>query len=850
MTNMNKTKKNPYPLLGKLSPSTNEILGRDIDSLQKDFVNHLEFSLAKDRYSATPHDYFKSISFTIRDRLFERWIETQQTYYNRDVKRVYFISMEFMLGRLLGNALLNLGLTEATKNAVWELGLDLEDLAELECDAGLGNGGLGRLAACFLDSMATLELPAYGYGLRYEYGIFTQKIINGYQVETPDHWLRYGNPWEMERPEFTYPVKFHGKVNQSRDENGEFKFEWVETDETIAVAYDIPIPGYNNQTVNTLRLWSAKAGEEFNLSYFNDGDYDKAVKDKIDSEVISKVLYPRDDLIQGRELRLKQEYFLSSATLQDILRRFKKAHNNFNQFPKKVVIQLNDTHPILCIPELMRLLVDQEKIPWEKAWEITTKTFAYTNHTILQEALETWRVWLLEKILPRHMQIIYEINRRFLQKIHLDTGDEEEIKRISIIEEGTERRVRMANLAIIGSFSVNGVAALHSSLLKERIFKDFNEIWPEKFNNKTNGITQRRWLKSCNPGLSELISETIGDKWLTDLYQLKKLSKYANDNAFQAQWRSIKNANKKALADFIKKRYNVELNADAIFDCQIKRIHEYKRQLLNIMHVISLYYQFKSGISFTFHPRTVIFSGKAAPAYQMAKLIIKLINNVADMVNNDRDIGDRLKVIFLPDYSVTLAQRIIPAADLSEQISTAGMEASGTGNMKFALNGAATIGTLDGANIEIMEEVGKENIFIFGQDAQKIFDLRSSLYRPSEYYFKNEELKTVVDLIEKGFFSNNDREIFRPIVNSLLGDDSFMVMSDFSSYLHAQKEVTSAYLDKNRWTNMSIVNTAGMGKFSTDRTIREYADDIWNTKSVPISLKKVVKELSPGSEKT
>ena len=830
--------KNPYPLLGKLSPSTNDFLGRDKKSLQEDFVNHLEFSLAKDRYSATKLDFYKCIALLVRDRLFERWIETQQAYYDKDVKRIYFISMEYMMGRLLGNNMLNLGLTETISAALWELGLTLEELQSAENDAGLGNGGLGRLAACFLDSMATLELPAYGYGIRYEYGIFSQKIQNGCQTEIPDYWLRYGYPWEIERAEFTYTIKFYGKVRNYNDLKQNIRFEWVDTDDIIAVAHDIPIPGYQNNTVNTLRLWSAKSSEEFNLSYFNHGDYDRAVQDKIESENISKILYPRDDLLQGRELRLKQEYFLSSATIQDIIRRFKKAHNDFNLFPEKVSIQLNDTHPVLSIPELMRLLVDEEKIPWEKAWEITSSSFAYTNHTILQEALETWRGDLFEKLLPRHLQIIYEINQRFLQKITINHGDTDKVKRMSIIEEGAEKRIRMANLAIIGSFSVNGVAELHSNLLKKTIFKDFSETWSTKFNNKTNGITQRRWLKLCNPRLSDLISESIGEHWLTDLYDLKKLQKDAKDISFQSEWIKVKEANKKDLAQFIKRQLNIEININSIFDCQIKRIHEYKRQLLNIIHIISLYNRLISEINLNYSPRTVIFSGKAAPSYQNAKLIIKLIHSVAEIVNNDERIGDQLKVVFLPDYSVSMAQLIIPAADLSEQISTAGMEASGTGNMKFSLNGAVTIGTLDGANIEIMQEVGKENIFIFGQTAEQVLDMRKSLYRPADYYFKNEELKTAIDMVEKGFFSQNDRDIFKPLINSLLNSDYFMVMSDFGSYNDTQNEVMDAYQDKARWIEMSINNTAGVGKFSTDRTIKEYADNIWKVNSLPINLRK------------
>jgi starch phosphorylase len=746
--------------------------------------------------------------------------------------------MEYMLGRLLGSNMLNLGLTQNISDGLWELGLDLEELQDVESDAGLGNGGLGRLAACFLDSMATLELPAYGYGIRYEYGIFTQKIRNGCQTETPDHWLRYGYPWEIERPEFSYTIKFYGKIQNDDDSNMRDRYNWIDTDDILAVAYDVPICGYKNNTVNNLRLWSAKSSEEFNLSYFNHGDYDRAVQDKIDSETVSKVLYPRDDLMQGRELRLKQEYFLSSATLQDIIRRFKKAYTDFNLFPQKVAIQLNDTHPVLSIPELMRLLVDEERIPWEKAWEITSNTFAYTNHTLLQEALETWRVNLFERLLPRHLKLIYEINSRFLQKITVEKTDIEKIQRLSLIEEGEEKRIRMANLAIVGSFSVNGVAELHSKILRENTFSDFSEIWSNKFNNKTNGITQRRWLKLCNPRLSKLISDTIGDKWITNLFELRNLEKYALDKSFQFQWQQVKTENKAELKEYIRKQVDVDINIESIFDCQIKRIHEYKRQLLNIIQVINMYNRLKSGVKFDFYPRTVIFAGKAAPAYQMAKLIIKLINNVAEIINNDPDIDNQLKVVFVPDYSVSVAQKIIPAADLSEQISTAGMEASGTGNMKFSLNGAITVGTLDGANIEILEEVGKDNIFIFGMDAAQVLEKRNGLYRPSEYYFNNEELKNVIDRIENGYFSNNDREVFKPIVKSLMGSDYFMVMSDYSSYSDIQNEITQAYIDKNRWTKMSIKNTAGMGKFSTDRTIKEYATEIWNVHSLPIRLKK------------
>ena len=833
------TKKNPNALLAKLSPSTNELLGRDVSAIEQRFVDHLEFSLAKDRYSATRLDYLKSIIYTVRDHLFERWIETQQTYYNKDAKRIYYLSMEFMMGRLLTSALISRDLTESVATAIWNLGLNLEELEEAECDFGLGNGGLGRLAACFLDSMATLELPAYGYGIRYEYGIFSQKIQDGYQVERPDQWLRYGNPWEIERPEFSYQVKFYGRVEQSGTTGGGEAFSWVYTDDVTAMAYDVPVPGYNNNTVNNLRLWSAKASEDFNLDYFNHGNYDKAVQDKIESEVISKVLYPRDDFIQGRELRLKQEYFMSSATLQDIIRRFKKAHRSFTSFPEKVAIQLNDTHPVLSIPELMRLLVDNEKIPWEKAWEITTNTFAYTNHTVLQEALETWRMSLMEKLLPRHVQIIFEINKRFLNDIRIRfPGDEERVRKMSVIDEGTEKRVRMANLAIVGSHSVNGVARLHTSILKEQLFSDFFTYWPQKFNCKTNGITQRRWLLQCNPPLARLITETIGDQWITDLDALHSLLEYSESEKMISNWQEVRQINKKRFAAFIKDNFRQEINIHGIIDSQIKRIHEYKRQLLNVLHIISLYEKIKSGNDNSFIPRTFLFAGKAAPAYQRAKLIIKLINAVGEKINNDSRVGDRLRVLFLPDYSVSLAQRIIPATDLSEQISTAGMEASGTGNMKFALNGSLTIGTLDGANIEIKEEVGDDNIFIFGLTDREVLQRRQEGYHPGEIVAADEDLKHILNLIRDNYFSDSEPGIFAPIVDDLLSGDYYMVIADYADYLRTQEKVNLLYRNQQLWTTKSIINTASMGRFSSDRTIKEYAEEIWHAKQIPIKLLK------------
>ncbi len=823
----------------KLSPSTNRLKGMTIEELEISFVDHLEFSLAKDRFSATLRDCYKAMALSVRDRLIERWIVTQQTYYEQDAKRVYYLSLEFMMGRALGDALVNLGLYGNAYQALEELGFDLEELRDMEPDAALGNGGLGRLAACFMDSMATLELPAYGYGIRYEYGIFCQKIINGQQIEAPDKWLRYDNPWEIRRPEFIYTVQFYGRVNQYTDASGQLRHDWVGTDDVVAMAYDTPIPGFRNNTVNNLRLWSAQSSDEFNLDYFNHGDYERAVADQIDSEKISKLLYPRDDFYHGKELRLKQEYFLVSATLQDILRRFKKIHqNNFSIFPDKAAIQLNDTHPSLAIPELMRLLMDIEGLGWEEAWEISARTFGYTNHTVLPEALERWSLPLVERLLPRHVQIIFEINRRFLDEVaDRFPNDMDRRRRMSLIEESEPKRVRMAHLGIVGSHSVNGVAALHSKIIQQRVFKDFYELWPEKFNNKTNGITPRRWLMLSNWELAQLITGQIGEKWQADLFELKKLETPSQDEAFQKKWREVKQRNKQRLAEIIQNRCGVEVNPESLFDCQVKRIHEYKRQLLNVLHVITLYNRLKAGPPQKWTPRTIIFAGKAAPAYTMAKLIIQLINAVAEKVNHDAGIGEKLKVVFLPDYSVTLAQKIIPAADLSEQISTAGMEASGTGNMKFALNGALTIGTLDGANIEIMEEVGRENIFIFGLTAEEVQQLRESGYEPRQYYENNPDLKQALDMIGSGYFSPHAPGLFQPIISSLLEQgDYYMVLADYAAYLACQEKAGLEYQDQARWTAKAIVNAANMGKFSSDRTIKEYAEEIWGAKPVAIKI--------------
>ncbi len=807
-----------------------------VESLKKLIKGHILSTLAKDPTRASKYDVYNAVAYAIRDDLIKRWIKTQDTYYNMDAKRVYYLSLEFLTGRTLGNSLINMGLFEKCYQALHELGHDLEEIREIEWDAGLGNGGLGRLAACFLDSLATLEIPSYGYGIHYEYGIFHQRIEGGAQVEIPDNWLRYGNPWEFVRPEYLYPVQFYGKVNQITTQDGVLKNEWVDTEDVMAVACDTPVPGYMNNHVINMRLWAARSTEEFDLKFFNEGEYIQAVENKMMSESISKVLYPSDHMEEGRELRLKQQYFFVAATLQDILRRFTKLRIDFDNFPKKIAIHLNDTHPALAIPEFMRILVDNEGVDWDKAWQVTMDTFAYTNHTLLPEALEKWPVSLLGRLLPRHLQIIYEINHRFLQQVARSSpGDLEKIGRVSLIEEGEEKMVRMAHLAIIGSHSVNGVSQLHSDLLQTNVFKDFHEIFPGRFNNKTNGITPRRWLKKCNPGLADLITKQIGEGWVTNLDELKKLIPLAGEPDFLTDWRAAKQKNKERLSQFIQKRNGIEVHTGSMFDVQVKRMHEYKRQLLNVLHVVTLYNRIKADPGKNFTPRTVIFGGKAAPGYWMAKLIIKLINSVADTINNDKDVGNRLKVVFLANYRVSMAEKIIPAADLSEQISTAGMEASGTGNMKFALNGAMTIGTLDGANIEIGEEVGDENIFIFGLKAQEVVELKERGYRPRDYYDENPELQKALNMIAYGYFSPFDPSLFQPIVDSLLEHgDTFMLLADYGSYIECQERVSAAFQDQAHWTKMSILNTASMGKFSSDRTIKQYAEEIWGAKQVHV----------------
>ncbi len=815
-----------------------ECLGMDVESIRQSLANRLEYSAGKDLHTATPRDWTTVVTYTVRDRLIERWMETMRTYYREDSKRVYYLSLEFLTGRALINSLLNLGVLKEYREALDELGLDLEEIAELEPEAALGNGGLGRLAACFLDAMATLGLPGYGYGIRYEYGMFNQRIENGQQVEHPDNWLRYGNPWEFPRPELLYPVHMYGRVVDYVDEHGKSHFQWVDGEEVLAMAYDTPIPGYGTNTVNNMRLWASKSSRDFDLKYFNDGDYIRAVQDKSASESISKVLYPDDSTSSGRGLRLKQEYFFVSASLQDILARFHKTHEDIGKLPDKVAIQLNDTHPAIAIPELMRLLVDKYHVAWEQAWDITQRTFSYTNHTLLPEALETWPVELFEIMLPRHLQIIYEINHHFLkQVIHQYPGDLGLLRRVSLVQEGGKRCVRMAHLAIVGSHKVNGVAALHTHLLQTTLFADFDRIFPGRIVNKTNGITPRLWLNQANPPLAQLISSHIGDRWITRLDELKKLEPLANDSSFRAAFRAAKNENKERLARLIKQRLGIEIRTDSLFDVQVKRIHEYKRQLLNLLHVITLYNRIRTNGTEGSVPRTVIFAGKAAPGYVIAKLIIRLINDVAEVINNDPNVHGHLKVVFIPNYNVSAALDIIPAAELSQHISTAGTEASGTGNMKFALNGSLIIGTLDGANVEIREEVGAENIFIFGRTTDEVQRLRNEGYRPWEYYHGDDELRQVLDMISSGYFSPNAPRMYHSIINGLLdGGDRYMLLADYASYVECHERAARLYLDQEEWTRRAILNTASMGKFSCDRTIREYAEEIWGVAPVDVTL--------------
>jgi starch phosphorylase len=810
-------------------------LSAEEHSIDKSLANHLVYTSGRSVDGATTRDWYETTAHTVRDHLIERWVDTVENYYDRDPKRVYYLSLEFLIGRMLTNAALNLGIEPSVREGLSSLGQEMENVAEMETDAALGNGGLGRLAACFLDSMATLDLPGMGYGIRYEYGMFNQRIENGQQVEHPDNWLRYGNPWEFQRPERLYPVKFYGRVVEVPGADGSVERHWVDCETVMAMAYDMPVPGYDTETVNNLRLWSAKATREFDLDSFNAGDYVGAVEDKTSTENLSKVLYPNDTSVMGRELRLRQQYFFVSASIQDILHRFNKSHGgNWDMLPEKVAIQLNDTHPAIAVAEMMHALVDIFRLKWDRAWSLTTRVFAYTNHTLMPEALETWPVEMFERVLPRHLDIIYTINHHFLHDVnHRFPGDTDLLRRVSLVDEEHGRRVRMAHLAVVGSHTVNGVAALHSELLKSTLFADFERIFPGRIVNVTNGITPRRWLNQCNPGLTELIASRIGTGFIKDLSQLEKLAPYADDADFRKAFIAVKKANKLHLAERIHHRLGMKVNPESLFDVQVKRIHEYKRQLLNVLHVITLYNRIRGGKTEGMTPRTVIFAGKAAPGYRMAKLIIRLILDVAGIVNRDPAINGYLRVVFLPNYDVSSAERIFPASDLSEQISTAGTEASGTGNMKMALNGALTIGTLDGANIEIREEVGEDNIFIFGLTTPQVAELRARGYNPWEYYNANEELKQALDMIAEGYFSVEEPERYRPIYESLTWNgDQYLLLADYESYIKTQDAVSALFRDPDEWARRAILNVARMGKFSSDRTIREYARHIWGVQPI------------------
>jgi starch phosphorylase len=807
------------------------------ESIKQAFLDNLFYIQGKFPALATSLDYYHALAFAVRDRIMQRWISTAAEYTEQGSRTVAYLSAEFLMGPHLGNNLINLGIYDDVRLAMQELGLELDTLLAQEDEPGLGNGGLGRLAACFIDSLATLQIPSLGYGIRYEFGIFQQDIVDGWQVERTDKWLRFGNPWELVRPEWGVEVKFGGHTERYVDEHERQRSRWVPNRIVNGVPYDTPILGYQTNTANTLRLWRAEAPESFDFGTFNRGDYYGAVDKKISSENLTKVLYPNDEQVRGKELRLEQQYFFVSCSLQDMIRILKVQRLPLEKFHEKFSVQLNDTHPSIAIAELMRLLLDDHGMGWDAAWSIVTRTFAYTNHTLLPEALERWPLPMFARILPRHLEIIYEVNARFLDEVRVRFfADEERIARMSIIEEHGERYVRMANLASCGSFAINGVAALHTELLKQDVLRDFAEFSPAKFSNKTNGVTPRRWMVLSNPRLAALITRRIGNGWVRNLDELRKLEPQIGDSEFQAEWRDIKRHNKVQLSRLIADRTGTMVDPDSLFDVQVKRIHEYKRQHLTALHIIALYHRIKSNPDIDMVPRTFVFGGKAAPGYYLAKLIIRLITAIGEIVNRDPQVHDRLKVVFLPNFNVTNAQKVYPAADLSEQVSTAGKEASGTGNMKFQMNGALTIGTMDGANIEIREEVGPENFFLFGMTTEEVNRLRSSGYRPRDVYDSNPELRAVLDLVGDGFFSRGDSQIFRPLVDNLLYHDPYMVLADFHSYAQCQQTVSDVWRDRDQWTRMSILNSLRSGKFSSDRTIRQYCDEIWRVPSVPIKL--------------
>ncbi len=805
--------------------------GMSIQALKRAFNDNLFYLQGRFHDVASANDQYMAAAYTVRDRLLARWIQSAQAYKNSGVRTVCYLSAEFLLGPHLGNNMINLAIMDKAQEAAQEMGLDLQAIMDQEEEPGLGNGGLGRLAACYMDSLATLQIPAIGYGIRYEFGIFDQEIEEGWQKEVTDVWLRNGNPWELPRPKLRFQVKFGGHTEQYQDETGNLRVRWHPSEIVSGMAYDTPILGYDVNNVNLLRLWKSEACESFDFSAFNKGDYYGAVHEKIVAETISKVLYPNDEAIKGKELRLKQQYFFVSCSLQDMMRLHKKQGGSPEGFEKKFAAQLNDTHPSVAVAELMRLLLDEYALPWDQAWDITHNTFAYTNHTLLPEALETWSVDLFQRLLPRHLEIIYEINQRFLDEVRrCFLNDELRLARMSLIDEGNGRRVRMANLACVGSFAINGVAKLHTELLKTTVLSDFYQLCPEKFSNKTNGVTPRRFLVLSNPRLATLLTDTVGNGWQRDLMQLRGLETHATDAAFQQRWQAVKHAAKQDLADCILERTGVSINPDSLFDIQAKRIHEYKRQHLNVLHIIALYEWIKQNPNAEITPRTFVFGGKAAPGYYMAKLIIKLITSVGMMINSDKQVQDKLKVVFMPNFNVKNSQRAYPAADLSEQISTAGKEASGTGNMKFSMNGALTIGTLDGANVEIREEVGAENFFLFGLTAEQVEQRKREGYHPRRHYEEDAQLREAINLIQSGFFSHGDSNLFQPLIDNLLQSDPYLVLADFRAYADCQQRVGQAYADQAHWTQMAILNVARIGKFSSDRAIKEYCDEIWKAK--------------------
>ncbi|MFY9976110.1 MAG: glycogen/starch/alpha-glucan phosphorylase [Chromatiaceae bacterium] len=810
--------------------------GMSKDALKQAYIDNLFYVQGRFWDVATDNDLYMAAAYTVRDRLLERWLKSAKAYKDGQARTVCYLSAEFLVGPHLLNNLVNLGITEAAREAGKELKLDFDRIMDSEEEPGLGNGGLGRLAACYMDSLSTVQIPAIGYGIRYEFGIFDQEIHDGWQVEKSDTWLKNGNPWELPRYKLRFPVRFGGHTEQYKDEHGRLRVRWVPAMEIVGLAYDTPILGYGVGNVNLLRLWRSQAAESFDFQSFNVGDYYGAVHAKMEAETISKVLYPNDDPEAGKELRLKQQYFFVSCSLQDMVRLHLNTVGSLDTFADKFVAQLNDTHPAIAVAELMRLFLDEHGMEWDQAWEITRKTFCYTNHTLLPEALETWPVRLFEKLLPRHLEIIYEINRRFLDEVRVHfLGDDWRVARMSLIAEGDERRVRMANLAVVGSRAVNGVAELHSELVKSTILKDFYDLWPEKFHNVTNGVTPRRFIAVSNPRLARLITETCGsDRWLRDLDCLRELEPHADDPALKAQWRAVKTAAKHALANWMAKRAGVRIDPETLFDVQAKRFHEYKRQHLNLLHIVTLYHRIKQDPNHCIAPRTFIFGGKAAPGYALAKLMIKLINSVGEVINHDPQVNGFIRVAFMPDFNVQNGQRLYPAADLSEQISLAGKEASGTGNMKFSMNGALTIGTLDGANVEIREEVGTENFFLFGMTTEEVQQRLQEGYRPWDYYQGDHELKTVIDLINSGLFSHGDPTLFRPLTDHLVNHDTFMALADYRAYVDCQQQVSKAWADKGHWDHMSILNVARMGKFSSDRSIRDYAERIWQIKPLPV----------------